>query len=66
MKIEFPLAYSWFIVKGLTAVEPWYFIDTKESIMETPNWLKKEYFNKAFCIETGADFEVYLFASRQD
>jgi len=63
---HFPLAYRWFIAKGLTRWEPWYFLDTVETVEEAPGFAEKEIFAREFKLETGADFDVYLFARRQD
>ncbi len=62
----FPLAYRWFLVKGLTDWEPWYFVDTVETVKAEPRFLENQNFARAFKVETGADFNVYLFARRQD
>jgi hypothetical protein len=64
---HFPLPYRWFIVKGLTKWEPWYFLDTSETVTEAPVFDERnEPFAREFKLETGADFDVYLFARRQD
>lgn len=63
---HFPLAYRWFIAKGLTNWEPWYFLDTAETAKESPRFSENETFAREFKLETGADFDVYLFARRQD
>lgn len=66
MTAYFPLAYRWFIVKELTNLEPWYFSDDKASVQLPPDWSKSEFAIQEFKTETGADFDVYLFARRQD
>ncbi|MFJ2990673.1 hypothetical protein ACIPF8_22650 [Collimonas sp. NPDC087041] len=62
----FPLSYRWFLAKGLTKWQPWYFIDTDFSVKEAPNCVENQFATRAFKVETGADFDVYLFARRQD
>ncbi|UVL59659.1 hypothetical protein LOY54_16575 [Pseudomonas sp. B21-032] len=64
--MPYPLAYRWFIHKGLTDWEPWYFCDTPASLQQGPDLNKNAFAARAFAKETGADFEVYLFARRQD
>ncbi|KAB0548926.1 hypothetical protein F7R01_15990 [Pseudomonas argentinensis] len=66
MNEHFPLAYRWFIAKGLENWEPWYLIDDKQSILLPPNLSSNEFASNAFNLELGADFDVYLFARRQD
>ncbi|NVE00600.1 hypothetical protein [Massilia sp. BJB1822] len=61
-----PLAYRWFLAKGLTDWEPWYFVDTPESLAKGVDLGRNRFAAQAFAAETGADFEVYLFARRQD
>jgi len=56
-----PQAYRWFIAKELTNWEPWYFVDRHE-LQET----SQSYFSDVFKNETHADFDVRLFARRQD
>ena len=63
---HFPLAYRWFLIKGLSDWQPWYFIDTPETVEREPQFLDNQNFARAFRTETGADFDVYLFARRQD
>ncbi len=63
---RFPRAYRWLILKTLTDWEPWHFLDDANSIRTPPDILRSEYFQREFQIETGADYEVYLFARRQD
>lgn len=62
----FPIAYRWFLAKGLIRWQPWYFVDTPASMSEAPNLSENEFAVRAFKNETGADFDVYLFARRQD
>ncbi|WP_327438093.1 hypothetical protein [Pseudomonas donghuensis] len=64
--MPYPLAYRWFIHKGLTDWEPWYFCDTQASLQQAPDLTRNTFAARAFAKETGADFEVYLFARRQD
>ncbi|CAK9888770.1 MULTISPECIES: hypothetical protein [Pseudomonas] len=64
--MPYPLAYRWFIHKGLTDWEPWYFCDTLASLQHAPDLSKNAFAASAFAKETAADFEVYLFARRQD
>jgi hypothetical protein len=67
MKAEdLPLAYRWFIRKGLTNWQPWHFVDTVETLQHAPRLADNENFARAFKIETRADFDVYLFGRRQD
>jgi hypothetical protein len=61
MNSQLPLAYRWFLAKGLTNWQPWYFLDTEPRDIAVLERLKHE-----FQLETAADFEVYLFARRQD
>jgi len=62
----FPIAYRWFLAKGLTDWQPWYFVDTDESVQNSPDHAANQFAARAFEMETGADFHVYLFARRQD
>lgn len=66
MNQTFPLPYRWFLNKGLVNWEPWYFMDSRESINSRPNFAQNSELSKQFKIETGAEFDVYLFARRQD
>lgn len=61
----FPLAYRWFLSKRLVEWQPWYFVDDS-SVLHKPDFSKHEFASRAFKLETGADFDVYLFARRQD
>jgi hypothetical protein len=63
---HFPLPYRWFLIKGLSNWQPWYFIDTAESVQQPPRFSENQNFARAFKAQTGADFDVYLFARRQD
>jgi hypothetical protein len=56
-----PQAYRWFVAKGLTNWEPWYFVDQLEL---SDTYLAN--FSEVFKVETRADFDVQLFARRQD
>lgn len=62
----FPISYRWFISKNLTNWQPWYFLDTSDSIKKSPDFAANDFAVRAFKNETGADFDVYLFARRQD
>ena len=62
----FPLSYRWFISRGLTSWQPWYFIDDQQSLRLDPDFSKNDFAVRAFKTETRADFDVYLFARRQD
>ena len=62
----FPLPYRWVIARHLTDWTPWHFEDDMASISLAPNLEKNEFARRAFHRETGADFDVYLFARRQD
>ncbi|MFJ9534782.1 hypothetical protein [Herbaspirillum sp. NPDC101396] len=62
----FPLAYRWFLAKGLENWQPWYFSDTDATMKAPADFDKNRTFAKVFLEETGADFDVYLFARRQD
>jgi hypothetical protein len=61
-----PLAYRWFLAKGLTRWQPWLFMDPLASNPETWPWADNTFAVHAFKTETGADFDVHLFARRQD
>ena len=61
-----PLPYRWFIFKSLTNWQPWSFVDTVASINAPPDLAANAFASNACKIETGADFDVYLFARRQD
>lgn len=63
---RFPQAYRWLIQKGLTNWEPWYFVDDVQTINAQPDLARSDFFQREFRTETGADYEVYLFARRQD
>lgn len=63
---HFPIAYRWFLAKGLSCWQPWYFTDTSLSVQGAPKFSENEFALRAFKQETGADFDVYLFARRQD
>ena len=65
-KDNFPLAYRWFLAKGLTNWQPWYFVDTDATAQDGPDFASNQFATTAFQLETGADFDVYLFARRQD
>jgi hypothetical protein len=65
-KSDFPLAYRWFLAKGLTNWQPWYFTDTDATAQDGPDLAANQFAQNAFQMETGADFDVYLFARRQD
>ena len=66
MKNHLPLPYRWFLAKGLTDWQPWYFQDTDATARATPDFAANQFAKTAFQQETGADFDVYLFARRQD
>jgi len=66
MTQTFPIAYRWFISRGLTRWQPWYFIDDASSIKVPPVFSRNDFAVQAFKTETGADFDVYLFGRRQD
>ncbi|MCP4374297.1 MAG: hypothetical protein GY797_40280 [Deltaproteobacteria bacterium] len=63
---NFPLPYRWFISKGLTNWEPWSFIDDDVSVECRPDFSKNKFAVNAFKNETASDFDIYLFARRQD
>ena len=63
---SFPIAYRWFLLKGLCNWEPWSFVDSIASIRSAPDLSQNEFATRAFKQETGADFDVYLFARRHD
>lgn len=63
---HFPLPYRWFLIKGLSNWQPWEFIDTPESVEREPLWSENVNLAHQFKTETGADFDVYLFARRRD
>lgn len=62
----FPLAYRWFLARSLIDWQPWYFIDSNESIQRPPDFSRYASLAREFKLETQADFDVYLFARRQD
>lgn len=66
MAAHFPPAYRWFVDKGLRDWEPWYFCDTPDSLKLAPDFARDAFARRAFLAETGAGFDVYLFARRQD
>lgn len=61
-----PLAYRWFLAKGLTDWEPWYFMDSADALEAGADLNRNGFAQRAFAAETGAEFGVYLFARRQD
>lgn len=61
-----PLAYRWFLAKELTNWQPWHFVDTDASVQHPPDYSANHFAAQAFKTETAADFDVYLFARRQD
>jgi hypothetical protein len=67
MAYRFPLAYRWFLARKLTDLEPWYFTERgKPALAEAPISTSESNFARQFRVETGAAFDVYLFARRQD
>jgi len=64
--MNLPIAYRWFLAKKITRWQPWYFVHTKETALTNPIVAENKSFAHAFKIETGADFDVCLFARRQD
>ena len=64
--MRLPIAYRWFLAKGLTNWQPWHFAHTTETALTTPVVPVTESFARAFKTETGADFDVCMFAQRQD
>jgi hypothetical protein len=63
---KLPLAYRWFLAKGLTDWQPWYFMEHPGAATVDLDASLESHFSKQFRIETGADFGVHLFARRQD
>jgi hypothetical protein len=60
---DLPLAYRWFLARGLRDLRPWYFVDAPGRL-STADELR--FATRQFELETAADFEVRLFARRQD
>ena len=66
MSARLPRIYRRLIARGYTQWDPWYFEDDAASVVLPANFAKNEFFQKTFRTETGADFDVYLFARRRD
>lgn len=47
-------------------MDPWYLEDDADSVARPADLSKNKFFQEAFRTETGADFDVYLFARRRD
>jgi hypothetical protein len=63
---KLPLAYRWFLNKGLADWQPWYFMENSGAATVDLEASLETHFSRQFQIETGADFGVHLFARRQD
>jgi len=61
-----PAAYRWFLLRGLTDWTPWHLEDGADAIKAPVNFEHNKFFQQQCRIETGADFDFYLFARRQD
>lgn len=61
-----PRHYRWFIRHGLVDWVPWYFIDDAASIKLPADLLKSAPLQQQYCLEANANYDVYLFARRQD
>ena len=64
---KLPLAYRWFLNKGLSNWEPWYFMENAGATTVDVDVSQEAAMARQFMIESGAeDFGVHLFARRQD
>jgi hypothetical protein len=61
-----PAAYRWFLLRGLTDWTPWHLQDDASAAKAPTDFERSKYFQDQCKIETGADFDYYLFARRQD
>lgn len=59
-----PAAYRWFLLRGLTDWTPWHLEDDFAQPLIISE--RRKYLQDQCRIETGADFDFYLFAQRQD
>jgi hypothetical protein len=66
VSIRLPRIYRRLIARAYTQWDPWHFVDDATSVTQPADFAKNEFFQKAFRTETGADFDVYLFARRRD
>ena len=67
MAYRFPLSYRWFLARNLVDLEPWYFTERGgPSLGELQTFARDDNFARQFKLETGATFDVVLFARRQD
>jgi hypothetical protein len=66
MSSALPAAYRWFLLRGLTDWTPWRLQDDSSAVNAPTNFERSKYFQHQCKIETGADFDFYLFARRQD
>lgn len=66
MRGALPAAYRWFLLKGLTDWTPWHLEDDSSAAKAPIDFERNKYFQDQCKIETGADFDFYLFARRQD
>lgn len=64
--VRLPLAYRWFLNKGLVDWQPWYFMENAGATTVDIDASQESYLARQFVVETGADFGVHLFARRQD
>jgi hypothetical protein len=64
---KLPLAYRWFLNKGLSNWEPWYFMESAGATTVDIDASQDAAMARQFMVESGAeDFGVHLFARRQD
>jgi hypothetical protein len=61
-----PLAYRWFLIRGLANWQPWYFLHAPETDSVDLALSRDDVFERQFKTETEPDFDVFLFARRQD
>lgn len=61
-----PRHYRWFVRHSLVEWEPWYFLDDAASINLPADLAKNAPLQQQYRLETGANYDVYLFARRQD
>ena len=66
MSVRLPRIYRRIIVSGYTLWAPWYLEDDGASVAQPADFARNKFFQYAFRTETGADFDVYLFARRRD
>ena len=62
----FPPAYKHFVDNGLDSLEPWQLCDAPGTIDAPPDFERHRFASKQCKRETGAQFDLYLFARRTD